>query len=249
MIIDILTIFPAMVEGPLGESILGKARERNLLEVRITNIRDFATDPHRTTDDRPFGGGSGMVMKPEPLVAAIRSARAVDAPARVILLSPQGRVFNQEIAWQLSRERHLCLVCGRYEGVDERVRYYVDDTISIGDYVLSGGELAALVVVEAAARLIPGVLGSHESPRQESFIDGLLEYPHYTRPEVFDGHRAPEILLSGNHEAIRRWRRRQSLFRTWQSRPDLLEQAALSSEDRQLLAEAIQCRHSGEGSP
>ena len=243
MIIDILTIFPDMVAVPLRESIIGKAIERKLIGVRVINIRDFASDSHHTTDDRPFGGGSGMVMKPEPLVAAIESVRATDPAARVILLSPQGRIFTQEIALELSRLNHICLVCGRYEGIDERIRrYYVDDEISIGDYVLTGGELPALVVLDTVARLIPGVLGSSESIEEESFVGGLLEYPHYTRPEVFEGHRVPEILLSGNHGAIRRWRRQQSLLRTWQRRPDLLNEEKLSTEDKQLLAEAIQER-------
>jgi tRNA (guanine37-N1)-methyltransferase len=241
MIIDILTIFPDLVAAPLRESIVGKAIERKLIEVRVINIRDFATDAHRTTDDRPFGGGSGMVMKPEPLAAAISSFRAEDPSTRVILLSPQGRLFGQDVAWELSRLNHITLVCGRYEGIDERIRsHYVDDEVSIGDYVLTGGELPALVVVDAVARLVSGVLGSDESVHEESFVEGLLEYPHYTRPEVFEDHRVPEVLLSGNHDAIRRWRRQQSLLRTWQRRPDLLEQNKLSSEDRQLLTKAIQ---------
>ena len=241
MIFDILTIFPNMVAGPIGESIIGKAVERKLIEVRIVNIRDYATDSHRTTDDRPFGGGSGMVMKPEPLAAAIDSVRQADPSARVILLSPQGRLFNQEVAFELSGHNHICLVCGRYEGVDERIRdHYVDDEISVGDFVLTGGELPALVILDAVARLVPGVLGSNESISEESFIGGLLEYPHYTRPEIFENHRVPDILLSGNHGAIRRWRRQQSLIRTWQKRPDLLKENELSSEDRQLLAEAIE---------
>ena len=240
MIIDILTIFPGMVAGPINESIIGKALERKLIEIRVINIRDYAADPHRTTDDRPFGGGSGMVMKPEPLVAAIGDIRENYPASRVILLSPQGRIFDQGIASDLSRLDHICLVCGRYEGVDERIRdHYVDDEISIGDYVLTGGELAALVVLDAVARLIPGVLGSNESLSEESFITGLLEYPHYTRPEIFGDHRVPDILLSGNHGAIRRWRRQQALMRTWQRRPDLLEKYQLSREDEELLAEAI----------
>ena len=241
MIIDILTIFPDMAAAPLRQGIIGKAIDRKLIDVRVINIRDFATDRHRTTDDRPFGGGSGMVMKPEPLAAAIESVQDSEPAARVILLSPQGRIFKQEIASALSRLNHICLVCGRYEGVDERIRRcYVDDEISIGDYVLTGGELPALIVLDTVARLVPGVLGSDESIAEESFVDGLLEYPHYTRPEVFEGHRVPEILLSGNHGAIRRWRRQESLFRTWQRRPDLLKQEKLSSEDKKLLAEAIQ---------
>jgi tRNA (guanine37-N1)-methyltransferase len=240
MIIDILTIFPGMVAGPITESIIGKAIDRKLIDIRVINIRDYAADPHRTTDDRPFGGGSGMVMKPEPLVAAIGNVRENDPAARVILLSPQGKLFDQGIAFELSRLNHICLVCGRYEGVDERIRnHYVDDEISIGDYVLTGGELPALVIVDAVARLLPGVLGSNESLSEESFITGLLEYPHYTRPEIFENHRVPDILLSGNHGAIRRWRRQQALIRTWQRRPDLLEKNQLSREDEELLAEAI----------
>ena len=240
MIIDILTIFPEMVASPLEESILGKAIERGLIVVRVINIRDFATDRHQTTDDRPYGGGSGMVMKVEPLVRAIRHARSADPPGRVILLSPQGRPFSQDVAWEFSREGHLSLVCGRYEGVDERVRrHFVDDEISIGDYVLTGGELPALVVVDAVARLLPGVLGCSESAAEESFADALLEYPQYTRPDIFEGHPVPEILLSGNHAAVRRWRRQQSLWRTRQRRPDLLKAADLSDEDRELLAEII----------
>ena len=241
MIIDILTIFPDMVAAPLRESIIGKAIDRELIDVRVINIRDFATDKHHTTDDRPFGGGSGMVMKPEPLAAAIHSVRELDPAVRVILLSPQGRIFRQEVALELSRLEHICLVCGRYEGVDERIRnHYVDDEISIGDYVLTGGELPALVVLDSVARMVPGVLGSDESIAEESFVGGLLEYPHYTRPEVFEGHRVPEILLSGNHGAIHRWRRQQSLLRTWQRRPDLLQEDKLSNEDRKLLSEARQ---------
>ena len=241
MIIDILTIFPDLVAVPLRESIVGRAVERKLIEVRIINIREFTTDTHRTIDDRPFGGGSGMVMKPEPLAAAIRSTRTEDPSARVILLSPQGRRFKQDIAWELSRLNHITLVCGRYEGIDDRIRrHYVDDEVSIGDYVLTGGELPALVVVDAVVRLVSGVLGSDDSIFEESFVGGLLEYPHYTRPEVFEDHRVPKILLSGNHGGIRRWRRQQSLLRTWQIRPDLLEKNALSREDKQLLAEAIQ---------
>ena len=241
MIIDILTIFPDMVAAPLRESIIGKAIDREFIDVRVINIRDFASDKHHTTDDRPFGGGSGMVMKPEPLAAAIHRVRESDPAVQVILLSPQGRIFKQEVALELSRLEHICLVCGRYEGVDERIRtHYVDDEISIGDYVLTGGELPALVVLDSVARLVPGVLGSDESITEESFVGGLLEYPHYTRPEVFEAHRVPEILLSGNHGAIHRWRRQQSLLRTWQKRPDLLQEEKLSNEDRKLLPEARQ---------
>ena len=240
MIIDILTIFPGMMAGPISESIIGKAIERKLIDIRVINIRDYAVDKHRTTDDRPFGGGSGMVMKPEPLAASIGNLRENDPAARVILLSPQGRLFDQKIAFELSRLNHVCLVCGRYEGVDERIRnHYVDDEVSIGDYVVTGGELPALVIVDAVARLLPGVLGSDESLNEESFTTGLLEYPQYTRPEIFENHRVPDILLSGNHGAIQRWRRQQALLRTWQRRPDLLEKNQLSPEVEELLAEAI----------
>jgi tRNA (guanine37-N1)-methyltransferase len=229
-----------MVAGPISESIIGKAIDRKLIDIRVIDIRDYAVGAHRTTDDRPFGGGSGMVMKPEPLAASIDNVRQKDPAVRVILLSPQGRLFDQKIAFELSRLNHICLVCGRYEGVDERIRnHYVDDEISIGDYVVTGGELPALVIVDAVARLLPGVLGSDESLAEESFISGLLEYPQYTRPEVFENHRVPDILLSGNHSAIQRWRRQQALLRTWQRRPDLLNHNDLSGEDRQLLAEAI----------
>jgi tRNA (guanine37-N1)-methyltransferase len=240
MIIDILTIFPQLVAGPLGESIIGKAIDRKLIQVRVSDIREYAANSHRTTDDRPFGGGSGMVMKPEPLAAAIGSVRADNTSARIILPTPQGRLFKQEVALELSRLSHICLVCGRYEGIDERIRkYYVDDEISLGDYVLTGGELPALVIVDAVVRLIPGVLGSDDSITEESFVGGPLEYPQYTRPEIFENHRVPEILLSGNHGAIRRWRRQQSLYRTWQRRPDLLKGRKLSREDEELLTEAI----------
>ncbi|MBW1980350.1 MAG: tRNA (guanosine(37)-N1)-methyltransferase TrmD [Deltaproteobacteria bacterium] len=248
MIIDILTIFPELVRAPLQQSILGKAIERGLIDVRIVNIRDFAVDRHLTTDDRPYGGGSGMVMKIEPLVGAIRRVRSMDPPVYVVLMSPQGRLFKQEIAWELSRLQHISLVCGRYEGIDERLRSYVDDEISIGDYIVSGGELPALVVTEAVSRLIPGVLGNREATAEETFADTLLEYPQYTRPEVFEGQRVPEVLLSGNHEAIRRWRRQQSLYRTWKRRRDLLARAILSTEDRQLLAEIIEGEKEQQGS-
>jgi len=240
MIFDILTLFPDMLLGPLQESILGKAVARGLVEINIVNIRDYATDKHQTTDDRPYGGGSGMVMKPEPLVRAIRQRRTTGPPARAILLSPQGRTFTQALARELQAEGRLILICGRYEGVDERVRAYVDDEISIGDYVLTGGELAALVVVDAVSRLIPGVLGNEGATEEESFTGFLLEYPQYTRPVEFEGKRAPQILLSGNHGAIKRWRRQQALLRTWKRRPDLLDWATLSHEDRQLLLEALQ---------
>lgn len=239
MIFDILTLFPDMFESPLSRSILGKAQERGLIRVRRFNIRDYACDKHQTTDDRPFGGGEGMVMKPEPLVAALDSLRREEPFPRVVLLSPQGSLFHQETAWKLAEVPRLVLICGRYEGVDERVaRHYVDEVISIGDYVLTGGELAAMVLVDAVARLIPGVLGNQASTAAESFAPWLLEHPQYTRPRDFRGHGVPEILLSGNHEAIRRWRRGQALLRTRRFRPDLFDRIDLTAEDRKLLKEA-----------
>ena len=239
MRVAILTLFPRMVEAPLGESILGKARAKGLLETRIVDIRDFAEGKHRVTDDIPYGGGAGMVMKPEPLVAAIESARAWAPGASALLLSPQGARFDQAKAQELSRREELILVCGRYEGVDDRVRKYVDEELSIGDFVLTGGELAALVIVDAAARLIPGVLGNEESPRTESFTaEPILEGPQYTRPPSFRGEAVPAVLLSGDHARVARWRRRQALVRTRDLRPDLFARLSLSKEDAKLLAEA-----------
>jgi tRNA (guanine37-N1)-methyltransferase len=221
--VEILTLFPRMVEAPLGESILGKAREKGLLSVRVTDIRDFAEGKHRVTDDVPYGGGAGMVMKPEPLVAAIEAARAREPGARVILLSPQGARFDQRKAHELSAGGPLVLVCGRYEGVDERVIRWVDEELSIGDFVLNGGEIAALAVAEAAARLVPGVLGNELSTQSESFsAGGLLEGPQYTRPPEFRGLRVPEVLLSGDHKKIAQWRKEQAVARTRERRPDLL---------------------------
>lgn len=236
---ELLTLFPRMVRAPLEESILGKAIERGLVQVRVRDIRDYATDKHRTTDDTPYGGGAGMVMKPEPLVAAIEAAReAMAGPARVILLDPQGRTFTQAVARELHQAERLVLVCGRYEGFDERVRSFVDDEISLGDFVLTGGELAALAVVDATARLVPGVLGNEDSAGAESFAEGLLEYPQFTRPPEFRGMQVPEILLSGDHAKIARWRREQALLRTKQRRPDLLDQLELSEADRAVIQNA-----------
>jgi len=237
--IDVLTLFPAMFAA-LDESIVKRARERGLLTLRVWDIREFAYDRHRTVDDTPYGGGAGMVMKPEPIHRALQHVKAVSArPARrVILMSPQGRRFDQALARELAAQERLIFICGRYEGVDERVRLHlVSDEISIGDYVLTGGELPAMVVIDAVARLIPGVLGSAESPREESFSDGLLEYPHYTRPREYLGTAVPEVLLSGDHEAVRRWRRKESLRRTRERRPDLLEAVRLTPEDLRLLQE------------
>ena len=235
MRIDIFTLFPGMFQGPFTESILKRAQERGLLELALHNIRDATTDKHHVVDDYPYGGGVGMVMKPEPIFAAVE---AVYQGGPIILLTPQGRLFNQQIARELAQEPRLTLLCGHYEGVDERVcQHLVTDELSIGDYVLTGGELAAMVVVDAVARLIPGVL-SEGSPDEESHSTPLLEYPHYTRPAEFRGWRVPDILLSGHHEQIARWRRKQALKRTRQRRPDLFARLDLSSkQDQKLLKE------------
>jgi tRNA (guanine37-N1)-methyltransferase len=234
--IDIVTLFPAMLEAPLAESILGRARARGLVDIRVHDLRDHATGRHRVTDEPPFGGGGGMILKPEPLAAAIESLRAAgstEAPARVILLGPAGRPFSQAVARELAHRPHLVLVCGRYEGVDERVcEQLVDEELSIGDYVLSGGEPAALVVADAVTRLLPGVLGDEDAPARDSFARGLLEHPQYTRPEVFRGASVPDVLRSGDHGRIARWRTLMSLWRTWQRRPDLLETADLTPEEQ-----------------
>lgn len=234
---QILTLFPRMVEGPLSESILGKAREKGLIDVAVSDVRDFAQGKHRVCDDAPYGGGAGMVMKVEPLAAAIEAARARQPSARVILMGPRGRVFTQSVARELLARESLVLVCGRYEGVDERVLGYVDEELSLGDFVLTGGEFAALAVVDAVARLAPGVLGNEASTGSESFEDGRLEYPQYTRPPEFRGAKVPEILLSGDHAKVARWRRAMSLKATRDRRPDLFERLALSAEDEKVLAE------------
>ena len=237
MIFDILTLFPEMFDSYLGSSILGRAVEQGHIQVRRHNIRDYATDKHRVTDDTPYGGGSGMVMKPEPLVRGLEAVQSKEETrARVILLSPQGRLFDQAVARELSRLPRLIMVCGKYEGVDERVRELaVDEEISIGDYILTGGEIAAMVILEATARLLPGVLGDEASTQEESFTDGLLEYPHYTRPREFMGCRVPDVLLSGNHQEIATWRRRKAIEGTFRKRPDLLQGADLTEEDREVL--------------
>ena len=248
MLVDILTMFPTMFQGPFSESIIKRAVEAGLLSIRIHNIRDWATDKHHITDDYPYGGGAGMVMKPEPVFAAVEAVLAIEpspaaepqTPVPVILLTPQGRLFTQAVARELAHHPRILLVCGHYEGVDERVRQHlVTDEISIGDYVLTGGELPAMVVVDAVARLVPGILDP-SSIGEESHTAGLLEYPQYTRPLEFRGWTVPEILLSGNHGAIARWRRREALRRTWQRRPDLLALARLSPEEKQLLDEWAQ---------
>ena len=231
MRIDIVTLFPGMLAGALGESILGRARERGLVDIRVYNLRDHATGRHSVTDDAPFGGGGGMILKPEPLAACLDTLRT--PAARVVLLDPAGRRFSQAVAREYARVTHLVLVCGRYEGVDERVReHLVDEELSIGDYVLTGGEPAALVVADAVTRLLPGVLGDAEAPAHDSFARGLLEHPQYTRPEVFGGWRVPPLLLGGDHARVERWRRVMSVWRTWQRRPDLLETADLAPEEQ-----------------
>jgi tRNA (guanine37-N1)-methyltransferase len=234
MRIDIVTLFPAMIEPALGESVIGRARARGLVDIRAVNLRDYAEGKHRVTDDYPFGGGGGMVLKPEPLFAAVEALRM--PASRVILMDPRGRLFSQRVAWELAATRHLLLLCGRYEGVDERVgELLADDVLSIGDYVLTGGELPALVVSDAVIRLLPGVLGAEGAAERESFADGLLEPPQYTRPEEFRDARVPPVLLSGDHARIERWRRAQALYRTWRWRPELLEAAPLSEDERRLV--------------
>jgi len=233
---DVFTLLPEVFPPYLDSSILQRARQRGLIDVRVHNIRDWATDRHHVTDDEPYGGGGGMVMKPDPVFAAVESVLGPAAGCPVILLTPQGRVFDQKIAVELSARPRLALVCGRYEGVDERIRaHLVTDEISIGDYVLTGGELPALILIDAVARLIPGVLGDPDGPFDDSHASGLLEYPHYTRPPGFRGWGVPEVLLSGDHGRIARWRREQSLRRTLKRRPDLLENAPLSEADKELL--------------
>jgi len=237
MRVDVLTLFPEMFAGPLGHSILGRAIGRGLLQVQLTNPRDFTTDRHRTVDDYPYGGGPGMVMKPDPIFTAVESLARPDDP--IILLSPQGRVFSQAVAAELASQPRLILICGHYEGVDERVREHLaTDELSIGDYVLTGGELAAMVVIDAVARLLPSVLGAEASTGEESHSQGLLEYPHYTRPPEFRGWTVPDILLSGHHAEIARWRRQQSLLRTAHHRPDLLTDEHLDEMRRSGLLAA-----------
>lgn len=235
---DILTLFPEMFRGPFDESIIRRGQDKGLISITLHQIRDYSLDKHRTVDDTPYGGGAGMLMKPEPLAAAITAAKRHNPSAFVVLTTPQGRPLDQSLGQELASKPGLIIVCGRYEGVDERIlQQYIDLEVSIGDYVLSGGELAAMVTVDCVTRLIPGVLGSDESAAFDSFCDGLLEYPQYTRPAEFNGIKVPDILLSGNHAAITRWRREQSLLRTARKRPDLLAHAVLTHKDRDLLHE------------
>ena len=243
MRLDILTLFPALFSGVFEESIVKRAVESDLVTIAVHNIRDYATDRHHLTDDEPYGGGGGMVMKAEPIFRAVEAvlggevlAAGSDDPTQIILLSPAGRLFNQAIARELAAQERLVLICGRYEGVDERVRQHLaTEEISVGDYVLSGGEIPAMVIVEAVTRLLPGALGDPLATAHDSHASGLLEHPHYTRPGVFRGWAVPEVLLSGNHAEVARWRRQQSLLRTCQRRPDLLTKADLSAEDWEFL--------------
>lgn len=234
---DVVTIFPAMVRAGLAEGVLGRGIERGLVDVGVRDLRDYTTDRHRSVDDVPYGGGPGMVMKPEPVAKAVEAIRQErGAPSAVILLSPQGRQFTQAEAVRLSGLEHVVLLCGRYEGIDERVRALVaTEELSIGDYVLSGGELPALVVIDAVSRLVPGVVGDADSVEGDSFSRGLLDFPHYTRPAEFEGRAVPDVLLSGHHGEVRRWRRREALARTLERRPDLLAGAPLDEEERTLL--------------
>jgi tRNA (guanine37-N1)-methyltransferase len=233
---DVFTLLPEVFPPYLNSSIMNRARQRGLIDVRVHNIRDWTTDKHHVTDDEPYGGGGGMVMKVEPLFAAVENVLGMDASCPVILLTPQGGVFSQRKAMELVQHPHLALICGRYEGVDERIRQHlVTDEISIGDYVLTGGELPALILMDAISRLIPGVLGDPGGAMDDSHAAGVLEYPHYTRPPAYRGWEVPEILLSGDHAKIEKWRREQSLRRTLKRRPDLLASAPLSEKDRKVL--------------
>ena len=236
---DIVTIFPRMVEAGLAEGVVSRGIERGVLDAQVHDLRGFATDRHRSVDDVPYGGGPGMVMKPEPLVRAVDDIRRRRGSAdAVVLLSPQGRIFTQAEAVRLSALGHVVLLCGRYEGIDDRVRALVaTEELSVGDYVLSGGELPALVIVDAISRLVPGVVGDRRSVEEDSFSRGLLDYPHYTRPSEFGGRKVPDVLLSGHHEEVRRWRRKTALRRTLEHRPALLDTAALDEEEQAMLSD------------
>jgi tRNA (guanine37-N1)-methyltransferase len=241
MRIDILTLFPQMFEGLLNSSIISRAREHTVVDIRLHDIRDYTHDKHRVVDDYPYGGGAGMVLKPEPIFEAVEDIKTELGLSEVpiILLSAQGRLFNQAVARELSAHENLIIICGHYEGVDERVaEYLATDEISIGDYLLSGGEVAAMALTDCIVRLLPGALGSEESLAEESHVGGLLEYPQYTRPETFRGWNVPTVLLSGNHGEVAKWRRRQSILRTAKRRPDLLDKSHLSNEDKEFLYEA-----------
>lgn len=247
---DVFSLFPGILQPYLEASILQRAIQNGLLEVFLHDIRAWTTDKHHITDDAPFGGGGGMVMKPEPIFTAVEAVLGSPPDCPLILLTPQGRTYNQSIAQELSQHPRLGLLCGRYEGIDERVReHLVSDEISIGDYVLTGGEIPALILIDSLTRLIPGAIGDPDGAQDDSFASGLLEYPHYTRPAEYRGWPVPEVLLSGNHAKIDRWRREQSLLRTWQRRPDLFEKIELSKKDRQFLAGLIAEEKSEENPP
>lgn len=242
MKIDIISLFPEMFEGPLGHSIIKRARDARHLTIQVTNPRDFALDKHKIVDDTPFGGGSGMVMKPDPLFYAVEHCKQLvqSVNRRILLTSPGGTTFTQQKAKELAQYDQLIILCGHYEGIDDRIREYViDEAISIGDYVLTGGELPAMVIVDAVARMLPGVLGAQDAAQHDSFYHGLLEYPQYTRPRDFNGWQVPEVLLSGDHAKIDRWRRKQSLRITLEQRPDLLREKELSKDDAKLLQEIL----------
>ncbi|MCX7626743.1 MAG: tRNA (guanosine(37)-N1)-methyltransferase TrmD [Candidatus Sumerlaeaceae bacterium] len=243
MIIEVLTLFPEMFEGVLGTSMLKRAQEKGLVKIKVRNIRDFTTDRHHVADDAPYGGGPGMVLKPEPVAAAIETCLAENAPTPMcrVYLTPDGESWSQQLAEEFSQLPGLVLLCGHYEGIDQRIRdHFIDREISIGDYVLTGGEIPAMVIIDSVVRLLPGVLGNEESSRNDSFSgNGLLDYPHYTRPADFRGHKIPEILLSGHHKKIEQWRRQRSLEKTWRRRPDLLHklEPLLTKEDKEFLRE------------
>ncbi|WEI91481.1 tRNA (guanosine(37)-N1)-methyltransferase TrmD [Enterococcus casseliflavus] len=239
MRIDVLTLFPRMFEGPLGESIIGKAREKGLLEINVSNFRDYSDNKHQTVDDYPYGGGAGMLLKVQPVydnIKAIEEA-APETKKRVILLDPAGKPFDQKMAEEFSTEEHLVFICGHYEGYDERIRSLVTDEVSLGDYVLTGGELGAMVMIDATVRLLPEVLGNQTSAQTDSHSTGLLEHPQYTRPAEFKGMKVPEVLMNGNHKLIEQWQLKESLRRTFQRRPDMLENYPLTEEVQKLLKE------------
>ena len=239
MRIDVLTLFPRMFEGPLGESIIGKAREKGLLEINVSNFRDYSDNKHQTVDDYPYGGGAGMLLKVQPVYDNIKAieAEAPETKKRVILLDPAGKPFDQKMAEEFSTEEHLVFICGHYEGYDERIRSLVTDEVSLGDYVLTGGELEAMVMIDATVRLLPEVLGNQTSAQTDSHSTGLLEHPQYTRPAEFNGMKVPEVLMNGNHKLIEQWQLKESLRRTFQRRPDMLENYPLTAEMQKLLKE------------
>lgn len=239
MRIDVLTLFPRMFEGPMGESIIGKARAKGLLEINVSNFREYSDNKHQTVDDYPYGGGAGMLLKVQPIYDNLKAIEET-SPAttkRVILLDPAGKPFDQKMAEEFSKEEHLIMICGHYEGYDERIRSLVTDEISLGDYVLTGGELGAMVMIDATVRLLPEVLGNEASAQTDSHSTGLLEHPQYTRPADFQGMKVPEVLMNGNHKLIEQWQLKESLRRTWQRRPDMLENFLLTEEMKKMLAE------------